>query len=140
MKPKPNSIDDLLLESVLDPNVPTEKMRADLRAAGVDIDGILKRSSAAVGAAVRNHFRERSTATNKANAAGFAIAFTELATWPLERVRAWLREVAEGHHGAESQALAQPCFRNRTAEQMTEEELRNLAAEIKATMGGSDGG
>lgn len=139
MNPKPNSIDELLLEAALDPAVPTEKLRADLRAAGVNIDGILKRATATVGAAVRAHTRERCTTSSNSNVAGFAAALTELAVWPIERIQAWLREVAEGHHGAEFQSLAEPCFRNRTAEKMTEEELRNLAAEIKATMGGSDG-
>ncbi len=139
MKPQPNSIDALLLEAALDPAVSTDKLRADLRAAGVNIDGILKRASATVGAAVRAQARERCASSTKSHAAGFTAALSELAAWPIERVQAWLREVAEGRHGAEFQPLAEPCFRNRTAEKMTEEELRNLAAEIKATIGGGDG-
>lgn len=139
MKQERNSIDELLLEVAIDPAVPTDKLRADLRAAGINIDGILKRASATVGAAVRANARERSASSAKSHAAGFTAALSEFAAWPIERIQAWLREVAEGRHGGEFQPLAEPCFRNRTAEKMTEEELRNLAAEIKATMGGSDG-
>lgn len=138
-KPKPNSIEELLLENALDPAVPTDKIRADLRAKGVNIDAIIKRATATVGAEVRAHRRDRSATASDVHAGGFAAALTEFATWPVDQVKAWLGEVAEGRHGPEFQALAQPCFRNRSAEQMTEEELRNLAAEIKATMGCGDG-
>jgi hypothetical protein len=138
-KPKPNLIEDLLLEDALDPASPTDKIRGELRAAGVDIDAIVIGAVAIVGPVVRTHLRERSTPANNVRADSLAAALVELATWPIDRVQAWLRDVAEGRHGEEYQPLAQPCFRNRSADKMTEEELRNLAAEIKATMGCGDG-
>ncbi len=139
LKPKPNSIEELLLEDALDPAVPTDKVRTELRAKGVNIDAIIERANATVGAEVRAHRRDRSATAIGVHAEGFAAALAEFATWPVDRVKAWLGEVADGRHGPEFQSLAQPCFRNRSAEQMTEGELRNLAAEIKATMGCGDG-
>lgn len=139
-KPKPTSIEDLLEEHALDPARSSETIRAELKASGVDIESILKRAGAAIGSQVRATARMRATAEHQVRATGFAGALAEFASWPLERVQAWLKDVADGRHGAQFQGLAQPCFRNRSAEEMTEEELRNLAAEIKATMGNADAG
>lgn len=138
-KPKPASIEDLLIEEALDKSQSAAAIRADLLAAGVDVDAILKRTRAAIGAHVRAQIRSRATAEERTRTSRLNTALGELASWPLERVQAWVKEVADGRHGGQFQALAQPCFRNRSAEQMSEEELRNLAAEIKATMESGDG-
>lgn len=127
------------MEEALDKSQPAVAIRAELQAAGVDIDAILKRTRATIGAQVRAHIRSRATDAEHARTTRLSAALGELASWPLERVQAWLKEVADGRHGGQFQSLAQPCFRNRSAEQMSEEELRNLAAEIKATMESGDG-
>lgn len=138
-KPKPSSIEDLLMAEALDHSRPTAAIRVELQGAGVDVDAILKRTRATIGVQVRAHIRSRATDEEHARTARLGAALSELALWPLERVQAWLKEVADGRHGGQFQALAQPCFRNRSAEQMSEVELRNLAAEIKATMESGDG-
>ena len=137
-QPDRNAIEDLLLEAALDPTCPTDQMAAELRKAGVDLDGILKRTGALIGSRVRAHLQASAAGVNQVHLEALAATRAEIAGWPVDRIRQWLQEVAEGIHGAAHRALAQPCFRNRTAAEMTEEELRNLAAEIKATMQSAD--
>lgn len=143
MKPDPeqrvSTIDDLLLEAVLDVSCSKDQIAAELRSTGVDIDGILKRAGRVIGSRVRDHLKESTAAASAVRANVFSTAVAEFAGWSIDRIREWLKEIAEGRHGAANQALAQPCFRNRSAADMTEEEIRNLAAEIKATMDSGDG-
>jgi hypothetical protein len=131
-------IEDLLMEAALDINSSKDQIATELKSAGVDIDDILKRAGRTIGSRVRNHLKECSAAASVLRANAFSTAVAEFAGLPIDRIRAWLKEVAEGGHGIANQALAQPCFRNRSAAEMTEEEVRNLAAEIKATMDSGD--
>ena len=128
-------LEELLLEAALDPGVSTKELQAELRASGVDIDRILARAKDTVGTAVRERLRAAAIADRAAREQELATAKQNLAPWSVEQIRAWLRSVADGAFGAGAQALAQPCFRNRQSETMTDDELRNLAAEIKAAMG-----
>jgi len=137
--PRPKlSLTDLLQEHALDSKQSIKQMQQELRNDGVDIDRILKRVQNEVGARIRQHYATLAQKQSGEDLLAAAIAF--FSTQPITEVRRWLLAVARGEAGPDAQVVAQPCFRNKSPEEMTEAELRNLAAEIRATIGGRDSG
>lgn len=128
-------LEKLVLDAVLDPSVSAETLQAELRASGVDIDGLLRRTHATIGDALRGKLQELAAAERAARRQDLERAQAAIAGWSLDQLRDWLRDAAHGAFGAAAQSLAQPCFRNRVGDTMTEDELRTLAAEIKAAGG-----
>lgn len=137
MSPSKPSLIDLLQEHALDPKRSVADIQRQLRASGVDIDIILKCANEAVGAQVRQHYRELAQKTTNALLMEAVAMFSAK---PIADVRKWVREVAEGLAGPEAQVVAEPCFRNKSPEEMSEAEVRSLAAEIWATIKGGDCG
>lgn len=137
MPPSKPSLTSLLKEHALDPKRSAADIQKQLRASGVDIDGILKSAREAVGAQVRQHYRDLSKKTTNVLLEEAVALF---AAKPIAEVRKWVQEVAAGLAGPDAQVVAEPCFRNKAPEEMSEAEMRSLAAEIWATIKGGDCG
>jgi hypothetical protein len=132
------TLTDLLQEQALDPSTSVKQLQQQLRSAGVDIDRIVRRANELVGARVREHYRDMAQKQKRKGLLEAAISHFE--TMPIAEVRSWLQWVAGGAAGPDAQIVAQPCFKNKSAEEMGEAELRNLAAEIRVTIESSDDG
>lgn len=112
---------------------------ARLAAQGVDVQGTVDRVKAMVRKAYQTQLREQAERErNQASAKALAVT-AKVAAMPLDAVREMLRVFAVGTDAVQPRAAAVAFFRQRSADECSEEDLRSLLADIMAAEGDDAG-
>lgn len=106
-----------------------EEIRTDLEAEGIDVAGNVASLRALIRGEYHAHLRETAEAGRAAVVETIRTTAAEVATWPIDKLRQWLREADAGRFGADVAGLTL-AYRNKEDKEPTEAELRSLVADI----------
>lgn len=114
--------------STPDPQNPNE-LRESLELEGVDVDDYLSR----MGKVFRTRFQECSKQLKSEQSRTSQPILTKIASWSREQLEEKLERAKSGLLGADAQAMADACYRNKQPGELEVEELRSLVGDILAS-------
>lgn len=106
-----------------------EEIRAELEAEGIDVRGNIESLRTMIRHEYQARLREDAEVGRAAASELFQATVTDIAAWPLEKLRQWFGEAEGGRFGADIAGLTL-AYRNKEATEPTEAELRSLIADI----------
>ncbi|MBU0677821.1 MAG: hypothetical protein KJ626_06860 [Verrucomicrobia bacterium] len=116
-----------------DDDLSTEQIHADLKDLGVDVNAFQDRVQESVRKGIQAQWRERAV-QEKQSALEKKVGITDLASWPILKVREWLDQAAQGMFGPQARELVAAWHRKKEAAKMTDEELRSLVMDIQSSL------
>lgn len=118
-----------------DEDLSTEQIHADLKDMGVDVNAFRARVQESVRKGIQARWREDAVLEKQA-AVKQKVALTDLASWPIAKVREWMDQAAQGLFGSQAQELVTAYCRKKETDKMTDEEIRSWVADIQSTLEG----
>lgn len=110
-------------------------LAARLTAEGVDVAGTVARVKNSVRKAYQAQLREQAKSECHKAAARAQAAAARVAAMPIETVRSMLRALAAGTDGLLPRPAAVAFFREKSADECSDEDLRSLLSDIMAAEG-----
>jgi hypothetical protein len=107
-----------------------EELRTDLEDSGVSVDVGIQRLQKIIRAKFQAGVREVARAERAAAIETARDIFAEIATWPVEKVREWIKRAEAGDLGSDIAGLALAFHRSKEDKPLTESEARSLIADI----------
>lgn len=107
-----------------------EELRRDLEDSGVNVNAGIQRLQKMIRAKFQAEVREVARAERAAVMETTKDVFAEIATWPIEKVREWIKKAEAGDLGPDIAGLALAFHRDKQDKELTESEARSLIADI----------
>ncbi len=111
----------------------SDEFRADLEREGIDVGRSVQSLRTMIRQRYQARLRETANAERAASLETLQLTVSEIAAWPLEKLRQWLGEAEGGRFGPDVAGLALAYHRNKEDKAATEVELRSLVADIIAS-------
>ena len=107
---------------------------ATLKTAGVDVGAATTTARAVVRRTIQQHMRQQAAQEREVSDTTTA-GVNEVLSWSAAKMQQWLDDAVGGLWGARLQHLAQPCYRNKHEDGLTEKEMRTLLMDISKAVG-----
>jgi hypothetical protein len=107
-----------------------DELRSDLEDSGVSVDRGIQRLRKMIRAKFQGELREVARAERAAAMEMARDIFAEIATWPIEKIREWIKRAEAGELGSDIADLALAFHRGKEDKPLTESEARSLVADI----------
>jgi hypothetical protein len=107
-----------------------DELRSDLEGSGIDVNAGIQRLQKIIRAKFQAEVREIARAERAAAMETTKDIFAEIATWPIEKVREWIKRAEAGDLGSDIAGLALAFHRGKEDKALTEAEARSLVADI----------